>query len=676
MIITHLYIIAFLWLPDNAPRRFPALVPYVGPPVTKHATAAISTMSNNATVDTNGTVTGTVTASSMNASTTVPIVKHKRKPRAIKPKVPKERPIEIKKVIKKVQVYKPRPKTPEPIVTSTAVNDSPNELSHEQLAQIHEEINNEMTQSHVDKMKEHNEYYISLSAKLETLSEHVAELIKRDRHVQDQVVFLDDAVSPHTLYNPEVKSHLKNSKYRMVSKAESAKVAETLMKQRKLAKAQKEGTVIYRDKSINADTVQLDIVIKALKEEKSLVALYGVTNEDQFKNMIYDPLQEEFETLIQQYREGDIGIPDFEYVLESNGVNITDHLSKDHRVKAAIEKDSKKQASKRKPAAQNRNTRNSNSRSRGRGGKQVVEEVEDAVVDICNLEYLTIDDVEAIEDEKIGINDANSDEDGDEDDGADDVSSMYATKEDLSDLVTLRTNEITNFYRTAKSLPIQKSSLSALERELVGKLDDDYKAARTEVSTRFQELWNQVDEFRQLVETIKTNSKQGLVAKPDIVCVDEDDVRFMMKPALELIMRKGMDINDAMQLLLPGLEENSDKDDDDEKEQITLDKLPTLLSPENMDNPRREQKLNQLMNTPMVPYSIRALDECIEMITGYSGALDKAIDFVSGLHHRNEEEECSMGKTIEAGLIHLFKKAPIPDRLVEMKKKAGILLQQ
>ena len=91
-----------------------------------------------------------------------------------------------------------------------------------------------------------------------------------------------------------------------------------------------------------------------------------------------------------------------------------------------------------------------------------------------------------------------------------------------------------------------------------------------------------------------------------------------------------------------------------------------------------EATLKDMMNVPIIPQMLRSLDEGIEMVAGYNEALDQVIDFIAGLNSDasvGNDEEGTVGKTIESGLLHLLGKVDVPNQFYDMKKKAGIFLQ-
>ena len=128
--------------------------------------------------------------------------------------------------------------------------------------------------------------------------------------------------------------------------------------------------------------------------------------------------------------------------------------------------------------------------------------------------------------------------------------------------------------------------------------------------------------------------------------------------------------------------------DNPQRQEITYDELeevPIFQQPENLNHSisTRKNTMKDFMNAPMVPYIIKALDEGIEMIAGYNESLDRIIDFIAGFSAKSDdgydygqygkEEEGSVGKTIESGLVRLLTKIEIPQKIIKMNEKAGIL---
>jgi len=414
---------------------------------------------------------------------------------------------------------------------------------------------------------------------------------------------------------------------------------------------------------------------------------------ENLKHNIYEPIYKEIQTIIHQYQNGIISVHDFASILEDTDFSWREYGN-----------------------------------GNGHGNTQV-----------CDVNFLTTtmeldkygDDWDYGDDDDYYNDDDYEDDDEDdyledrEEEEEDDeeyemIKMTYASHEDLSSNMkhVLSSMEEKLSYapqsdgESKSLLPLPDEKLFTLEKNLLGDLESHLSGLIEERESKFVQLKTEVAQFQSKVEALRMksfNANTNNVVVESGSCAKEYDVEYMMKHALKNVIHDGMDVDKAMRLIITSYNkkyggangDHGDDDDDDDDEEYNNDSF--LLNEDELeelktkpffrelrqkldyegnmsdnDGDKGKRTLKELMNAPMVPQTIRAFDEGIEMVAGYNEALDQAIDFIAGLNADDDDngvDEGTVGKTIETGLYHLLDKVEFPDQFYDMKKKAGILLQ-
>jgi hypothetical protein len=310
------------------------------------------------------------------------------------------------------------------------------------------------------------------------------------------------------------------------------------------------------------------------------------------------------------------------------------------------------------------------------------------------------------------------DDDDDDDEEEEEEVDMYVTKQDLSKILAEKRNELKEFYtkyidtrnknqnqnmeditdnNAAVAVPLTEENATMLQKKLKSEMKNTYFILLEDIESKYSTIQNAAQGFTWNVEKTIRNIKDAQLGgnnsnnkNQESKCANPENVHDMMKRTLEYVIHNNMDVRDAMNLIIQ--QYNNEIEDLDINAIINekdLDELPVFQEPK--QNKRdlessglvetKQQTLKELMNLPIVPKTIQAVDEGIEMIAGYNEALDRIIDFIAGLNESESmyggsgnEEEATVGKTIESGLVRILDKIDVPKELDAMKEKAGILL--
>lgn len=375
--------------------------------------------------------------------------------------------------------------------------------------------------------------------------------------------------------------------------------------------------------STKEDVVVSIDAIAAFFNQKS--NYYHISKDDLVTNVI-EPIKVEFDTMIQRYRNGDIEMKDI--IKAFHKLNFIESVGGDNKS--------------------------------------------------CDNEYLKLDP------NTIGNRKYNNGDNMAEDNG------IYATKDDLNVQVNNVKEDLKQLYNKfgkidpSSSISVEDILASLLTNKSLSLLKENIALKVKKTMDEAQQQAN--DKYHQLVETkeniesninylMKISSSQSDQGNDDSMCVDKEEVEYIMTAALKYAIHHGMELNDAMERVIDDY--NSEYINKDALNSEDLENIPTFLEPKNVNVVNQKEKLQDLLNIPLVPYSIKALDEGIEMITGYNEALDRLIDFISGFSETDDGEDGTVGKSVESGLVYLLSyfnnihHVHVPFQ----KDKAGILLK-
>lgn len=375
--------------------------------------------------------------------------------------------------------------------------------------------------------------------------------------------------------------------------------------------------------STKEDVVVSIDAIAAFFNQKS--NYYHISKDDLVTNVI-EPIKVEFDTMIQRYRNGDIEMKDI--IKAFHKLNFIESVGGDNKS--------------------------------------------------CDNEYLKLDP------NTIGNRKYNNGDNMAEDNG------IYATKDDLNVQVNNVKEDLKQLYNKfgkidpSSSISVEDILASLLTNKSLSLLKENIalkvKKTMDEAQQQANDKYNQLVETKENIESninylMKISSSQSDQGNDDSMCVDKEEVEYIMTAALKYAIHHGMELNDAMERVIDDY--NSEYINKDALNSEDLENIPTFLEPKNVNVVNQKEKLQDLLNIPLVPYSIKALDEGIEMITGYNEALDRLIDFISGFSETDDGEDGTVGKSVESGLVYLLSyfnnihHVHVPFQ----KDKAGILLK-
>jgi hypothetical protein len=586
-LVTHVYMILFLVIPNKG---------YGAGTATGTATgiSKVQVVSNTTTKPESGT---SVPPSPVELQ---PIVVKKKEPTK-----PKERPIEIQTVIvKKVR----------------------DELTQEQLQRIHAEFQNELSSSSSSSGNNNNgkneiidgNIYNQRINTLQKLLEKVTHTRNFNKQIIDKTNAILEQSKPSKLFDPKIQSLMKISMHRVLSATPMGggerKVQE--MKDK------------YDDEQVKK--IKIDSLVSFLKRDGN----YRDMEVDQLKNEILKPIEEEFETLLEMYGNGEFGINDIENAFAFHNIDLNSYNEKK-----------------------------------------------------CDRKFLKIDpdlygpNIEEEDEEEENIEEE-VDEKEEEEDPEDGI---FATKNHLMKYVETIEQDLEKYFSEALAasgneylnIVIRNEKDSTLKEKAFETLRQRFNHASQHAKSKFDSLFNR---FRSFQSSIDNYRRYGIANDvrydENEICTQLDEVEDIMMFALKYVERLGMEVNDAIRLIITNFNQQNSEDYHIDYDEINM--LPEVTQPEYLNNFERRGTFKELMNTPIVPASLKSLNQGVDIISGYSDALDRLIDFIAGLSKSennggDDEEEGTIGESIETGLVRMLNNFNMPKQLSKKHGKAGIL---
>lgn len=530
------------------------------------------------------------------------------------PLKPKERPIQIQ------------------TVTVEKVRD---ELTQEQLQRIHTEFQNELSSSSSSSSSSNhnngeniiingNIYNQRINA-LQNLLDKVTHTRNFNKQILDKTNDILQKSQPSKLFDPKVQSLMKHSMHRLVSANPG------LGGERKVAQIKEK----YDEEQVQK--IKIDTLISFLKRDWN----YRDMEVDQLKNEVLKPIEKEFEMLLEMYGNGDFGIRDIGNAFANHGIDLNSY------------------------------TENK-----------------------CDRNYLKIDsglyepnlDHEGFEEVNEEREEKNEEEEKEEKEEQEEhpEDGIYATKNHLSNYIRTVQQDLEKHFSEALAasnseslnILIRNEKQSTLKEKAIETLRQRFNHASQNAKSKFDSFSLKLRNFQTSIENYKNLGIPNTVPyDEEELCTQVDEVEDIMMFAVKYVERLGMEVNDVIKLIIENFNQQNDEEYHINYEEIIP--LPEFVQPEFLNNVERRETFKELMNTPMVHASIKSLNQGIDIISGYSDALDRLIDFIAGFsksdNNGDGDEEGTVGESIENGLVRLLNNFNMPKQMSEKHGKAGIL---
>ncbi len=537
--------------------------------------------------------------------------------------------VELPSIVVTKEKEPPKPKERPIQIQTVIVEKVRDELTQEQLQRIHSEFQNELSSSSSTSSSSsssktdgnkiiNGNIYIQRINTLQNLLEKVTYTRNFNKQIYDKTNALLQNSQPSKLFDPKVQSLMKTSMHRLVASnpmdGGERKVAQMKAK--------------YDEEQIQK--IKIDSLVTFLQRDMN----YRDMDVDQLKDEVLKPIEEEFERLLEMYGNGDFSINDIRNVFAKHGINLNNYYENK-----------------------------------------------------CDRNYLKIDydlygpieseEVNEEMEEKNEIEEKEEEEEEQEDDPED---GMYATKNYLSNYIGTVMEDLEKHFSEANeslSIFIRNKNQLTLKEKAFETLRQRFNHASQTTKSKFDTFSLKLRNFITSIENYKNlGIPNNVPYDEEELCTQVDEVEDIVMFAVKYVERLGMEVDDAIKLIIENFNLQNDEEYHVDYEEINP--LPEIAQPEFLNNVvERRETFKELMNTPMVHASIKSLNQGIDIISGYNDALDRLIDFIAGFsksdNNGDGHEEGTFGESIETALVRLLNNFNMPTQMSDKHGKAGIL---